>query len=97
MEQVLPFVLIAIFGYVALVLPQQRRNKAHRELLASISEGDEIVLNSGIHGFVQAIEAEVIWLEVAESVELKVSRSAISGKIETADADSEAEPELEDS
>ncbi|MEL7210302.1 MAG: preprotein translocase subunit YajC [Actinomycetota bacterium] len=90
MEQVIPFVLIAVFGYVALVWPQQRRNKQHRELLASISEGDEIVLNSGIHGFVQAIEPTVVWLEVADSVELKVSRSAIASKIEVpVDAESE--------
>lgn len=90
MEQIIPFVLIAVFGYVALVWPQQRRNKQHRELLASIGEGDEVVLNSGIHGFVQALETDVIWLEVAESVELKVSRSAIAGKIEVA---TDTEPE----
>ncbi|MEM9132034.1 MAG: preprotein translocase subunit YajC [Actinomycetota bacterium] len=90
MAELLPFVLIAVFGYVALVYPQQRRNKAHRELLASISEGDEVMLSSGIHGFVQAVDRDVFWLEVADSVELKVSKSAVASKIEQVE---DAEPE----
>ncbi len=82
MEQVIPFVLLAVFGYVALIWPQQRRNRAHRELIASIEVGDEVLLNSGIHGFVSAMEPDVYWLEVADSVELKVSRSAVASKVE---------------
>lgn len=90
MAQVLPFLLIGVVMYAALILPQQRRNKAHRELLASLGEGDEVLMNSGIHGFISAIEGEIIWLEVADKVELKVSRSAIAGKIELPEP---AEPE----
>lgn len=90
MQQILPFVLIGVVMYAALILPQQRRNKEHRNLLASLSEGDEVLMNSGIHGFISAIEGEILWLEVADKVELKVSRSAIAGKIE---APVEAEPE----
>lgn len=92
MAQILPFLLIGVVMYAALILPQQRRNKEHRSLLASLSEGDEILMNSGIHGFISAIDGEILWIEVAEKVELKVSRSAIAGKVEVPD-----EPEPEDS
>ncbi|MGF1598235.1 MAG: preprotein translocase subunit YajC [Acidimicrobiales bacterium] len=83
MEQFIPLILIGGLMYFVLILPQQRRSREHRQLLASLEEGDEVVLNSGIHGFVSAIEGEVLWLEVAEKVELKVSRSAVAGKIPT--------------
>lgn len=83
MEQLIPFILILGVMYVALFLPQQRRNREHRNLLASLEVGDEVVLNSGIHGFVSAIDAQVLWLEVADKVELKVSRSAVAAKLTT--------------
>ena len=82
LAQFLPLILIGGLMYAVLILPQQRRNKEHRTLLASLSEGDEVVLNSGIHGFISDIDKEIIWLEVAEKVELKVSRSAVAGKVE---------------
>ncbi|MEM8925123.1 MAG: preprotein translocase subunit YajC [Actinomycetota bacterium] len=87
MEQILPFLLIAVFAYVALIYPQQKRTRTHRELMASLTEGDEVVLNSGIHGFIASIEDDVIWLEVSPSpsVELKVARNAVTGKIEQTD------------
>jgi preprotein translocase subunit YajC len=91
MEQVLPILVIGALMYVALILPQQRRTKEHRALLSSLAEGDEVVLNSGIHGFVSAIDADVLWLEVADRVELKVARSAVASKLTTPTDDDEPE------
>lgn len=83
MAQFLPIVVLGALMYVALILPQQRKTKEHRALLASLQEGDEVVLNSGIHGFVQAIDGTVLWIEVADRVELKVERSAVATKLRT--------------
>jgi preprotein translocase subunit YajC len=81
MASFIPIILIGGLMYVALILPQQRRTKAHNSVLSSLQEGDEIVMSSGIHGFVTAIEGDILWVEVADKVELKVSRSAIATKI----------------
>jgi preprotein translocase subunit YajC len=78
----LPLLVIGAVMYAVLILPQQRRNREHKALLASLEEGDEVLLNSGIHGFISSLDGNVIWLEVAEKVELKVSRSAVAGKVE---------------
>jgi len=86
MEQLtgfLPLILIGALMYAVLILPQQRRTKEHKSLLAALEEGDEVLMNSGIHGFISAIDGEILWVEVAEKVELKVSRSAIAGKVPT--------------
>lgn len=90
----IPLIIVGVLMYAVLILPQQRRNKQHKELLSSIEVGDEVVMNSGTYGFIAAIEDEVLWLEVAENVELKVSRSAVANKVVLKDPEpDDAEPE----
>jgi preprotein translocase subunit YajC len=78
------FVILIAFGlvmYLVLFLPQQRRSREHKQLLQSLSEGDEVVTNSGIYGFVNAVDDEVIWVDVADGVELRMTKSAVASKI----------------
>ncbi len=91
MAQFLPIVVLGALMYVALILPQQRKTKEHRALLASLQEGDEVVLSSGIHGFVQAIDGNILWVEVADRVELKVDRSAIATKLRADEPETKAD------
>lgn len=60
---------------------QARRTKKANEVQSSVVVGDEVVLHSGIHGFVASVDPDVIWLEVAEGLEIKVSKSAIQGVV----------------
>jgi len=101
MEQFL--IIILMFGalYYLLLRPQQKREKARRELVRSLQAGDEVVTNAGIHGVVAEVEDAVVWLEVAPNVELKLSRDAIHGRTpgpsdsdaEEADDDADADEE----
>jgi len=87
-------VLLAVmFGalYFFMIVPQQRRAKAHREMLASLEEGDEVMTSGGIHGVVAEVDGDIIWLEVAPEVELKVLKSAIADKAGTDDDDDETD------
>ncbi|URJ27963.1 preprotein translocase subunit YajC [Candidatus Blochmannia vicinus] len=46
-------IMVAIFAgifYFMIFRPQQKRNKIHKELLSSISKGDEILTNGGLIG-----------------------------------------------
>ena len=90
MEQFL--IIILMFGalYYLLLRPQQKREKARRELVRSLQAGDEVVTNAGIHGVVAEVEDAVVWLEVAPNVELKLSRDAIHGRT-PAESDSDAD------
>jgi len=71
--------------YMFLIRPQQKRVKEQQALVRSLAEGDEVLLNSGIHGVVKEVEEEsgVIWLEVAQDLELKVLRTAVERKFQT--------------
>ncbi len=80
MANLIPLALLLVI-YLFLFLPQQRKAKAHRELVASIGDGDEVFLECGIHGFVGAVEDNVLWLEVADGVELKVNRASVAARV----------------
>ncbi len=74
----------AIFAamYFLLLRPQRRRVKDAQSLQKSINENDEVVLNSGVLGFVSAIDGDIVWLDIADGVEIRVLRSAIARKID---------------
>ncbi len=79
----LPLVLIFGAMYFLLLRPQRKRQKQSQLLQSSIAEGDEVILNSGIYGFVSALEDQYIWLDIAEKVEIRVARSAIATRVST--------------
>ena len=81
----LPLIVIMLLMYMFLIRPQQKRVKEQQALVRSLAEGDEVLLNSGIHGVVKEVEEEsgVIWLEVAQDLELKVLRTAVERKFQT--------------
>ncbi|MEM9561160.1 MAG: preprotein translocase subunit YajC [Actinomycetota bacterium] len=77
----IPLIVVGVLMYVVLILPQQRRNREHRTLLASLEEGDEVMTNAGVYGFVAAVDGDIVWLEVADGVELKLSKASVANKI----------------
>lgn len=88
----------AIFGgmYMLLIRPQRRRAREARELQASIAVGDEVMLSSGIFGFVSEIEDDIMWIDIAdghgsERIEIRVKRSAVSNKVTAPAGDSGSE------
>ncbi len=92
-------ILLAImFGapYAFMILPQQRRQKAHTQLLASLEEGDMVMTNGGIYGAIAEVEGDIVWLEVAPDVELKIMKSSIADRApDEVDVDDEDDDEAD--
>ncbi len=91
-------VLAILMGalYAFMIVPQQRKMKAHRALLDSLAEGDVVVTNSGIFGAIAEVEGNVVWLEVAPDIELKIAKSAIAERVEDTDEYEDEEQDDED-
>jgi preprotein translocase subunit YajC len=68
-----------------MVVPQRRQLKQHRELLANLAAGDAVVTSSGIYGVITELDGEVVYLEVADGIELKLSKSAVARILPDAD------------
>jgi preprotein translocase subunit YajC len=68
---------IAIFYFMA-IRPQQRQRKAHQALLSALKKGDRIITSAGIYGTVKRVEENIVVVEVAKGVTLKISRRAVA-------------------
>jgi len=73
----LPLVLIFAVFYFLLIRPQNKRQKEHREMVANIQVGDEIVTAGGVLGKVNEIKEQFVHVQVADGVVLKVQRHTV--------------------
>jgi len=74
----LPFIAIFVLFYFLLIRPQQKRVKAHQELVASVKRGDTIVLSSGVFAKVTRVEADEVMAEIAQGVNVRVVKTMIT-------------------
>ncbi len=74
---ILIVVFIAIM-YFLMIRPQMKRSKEHRQLLSSLGKGDEVVTNGGIVGKIAKVGDNFIEVTVAENVDIKVQKQAVS-------------------
>lgn len=74
----LPIIVMIPLFYFMLIRPQMRRSKETREMLGKLSKGDEIVTAAGLAGRITAIGEVYLTVEIAEKVEVKVQKSAVS-------------------
>jgi len=63
--------------YFVMIRPQQKQQRKHQELIASLKKGDEVILSSGIVGRVFAVEDKFLMLELADKNKMKVLRQAV--------------------
>ncbi|SEQ57691.1 preprotein translocase subunit YajC [Solimonas aquatica] len=71
-------VMIPLF-YFLLIRPQTKRAKEHRDMLAKIAKGDEVVTSGGLAGKVVGLGEAYLSIEVADNVQVKVQKSAVTG------------------
>jgi preprotein translocase subunit YajC len=77
----LPLILMFVVFYFLLIWPQQKKSKAHRQVLSSLQKGETVVTSSGIYGTITGITDTVVTLEIAEKVRIKVARNSIAGVV----------------
>ncbi len=77
--QLLPIALVFGIFYFLLIAPMRKRQKAVQQMVENLKRGDKVVTNGGIYGEVAAVEGNVVHLKVADSVKLRVAKSAIAG------------------
>lgn len=71
--------VVVFFGlmYFMTIRPQMKRQKEHRELLAKLAKGDEIISNGGIAGRIDEIGENFVTVEIADGVRIKLQKGAI--------------------
>jgi len=74
-------VLFGVVFYFLLIRPQSKRAKEHKNMLESIQKGDEVVTSGGILGKVNKISDNFIVLNVAQGVEMKFQKHAVTATL----------------
>ncbi|RLA24349.1 MAG: preprotein translocase subunit YajC [Gammaproteobacteria bacterium] len=74
----LPMIVIFVAFYFLLIRPQQKKQKAHTELIGALATGDEVLTAGGILGKVTAVTDHYATLKIADNVEIKIQKSTVS-------------------
>lgn len=75
---ILIIVAFALIFYFIVWRPQSKKTKEHRNLIAGLSKGDEVVTNGGLIGKVLKVEDDFLVFEAADKIELKLQKGAVS-------------------
>ncbi len=80
MTALLPLLLLIPLWFL-LVRPQQRRVRAQQAMVRSLQAGDDVLTSAGIYGSIVDLDDEVVTLQVADGVRLRVARMAIGRRL----------------
>jgi preprotein translocase subunit YajC len=83
------FMMVIVFGifYFLVIRPQQKQLKDHRLKLSRLKKGDEVVTAGGLIGTIQALTDNILTIEIADKVRVRVLRSQIANLLSESPAD----------
>jgi preprotein translocase subunit YajC len=77
----LPIGIIFVVFYFLLIRPQQQKAKEHGILLANLKKNDEVITNGGLYGRVMQLTDDIVTLEIAPNVRVRVNRPQIASVV----------------
>ncbi len=80
MEQLFPFLLLAVVFVVLIVLPARQRKKIQEQQQAmqnSLTIGTPVMTTAGLHGTVAGLGEKTVDLEIAPGVVVTFARQAV--------------------
>lgn len=76
--QIVMLVGFVVIFYFLLWRPQAKRAKQHKQLIANLEKGDEIVIGGGLVGRITKVSDEFLSMEVADGTTVNVQKSAVA-------------------
>ena len=77
-----PLALILVVFYFLVMRPQQKKFKAHQQMISELKKGDKVITSSGIAGRITKVGDQFFTVEIAPNVQVEIERAAVSSKIE---------------
>ena len=80
------FIMILLFGgmWFLLIAPRKKRQREHRDMVAALKAGDEVLTNGGIYGTVVKVKDDRVVLRVADDVRIELNKAFVQNKISPA-------------
>lgn len=74
----LPLIILFVVFYFMLIRPQLKQAKQHKQLVAGLAKGDEIVTNGGLLGKIKEVGDNFVVVEIAKETEVKIQKQSVS-------------------
>lgn len=78
MMNFVPLILMFAIFYFLLIRPQQKKAKEHRMMIEALKVGDNVKTAGGMHGKIVSLEDQVITLEIATGVKIKIDKPFVT-------------------
>ena len=79
LQMLVPLAMVFAIFYFIVIEPSKRQQKKVQEFVDSLKVNDKVITTSGIYGQIMKVEEQHVQLQVADKVNLKVSKAAIGG------------------
>ena len=73
----LPLVLVFVVFYFFMIRPQMKKQKELTNYRNAITKGDKVITTGGIYGKVVDVTDNVVTVEIANDVRIRVDKNAI--------------------
>ncbi|KGQ69740.1 preprotein translocase subunit YajC [Chelonobacter oris] len=79
MQMIFILVIFALIFYFMIYRPQAKRTKEHRNLMASLAKGEEVLTSGGLIGKITKVSAENEYIVIAlnDSTEVTIKRDFV--------------------
>lgn len=74
-------IFMVLIFYFMIIRPQNKRNKELKNLLASLSKGDEVSLSGGMLGKITKVTDDYVVVEVAPNIEITFQKAAVTATL----------------
>jgi preprotein translocase subunit YajC len=74
---VIPMVFVGLIFYFVLIKPQKKQHQEVQKMRDSLEEGANIITTGGIHGVVKKVKDDIVTLQIADNVRIKINRGSI--------------------
>lgn len=88
----IPLILMFVIFYFLLIRPQQKKQKQHRLMIENLKKGDRIITGGGIHGRITNVDENVLTVEIADQVKIKLNRGNVTALLQTANPPAAEKP-----
>ena len=76
--QLLPMILMFVVLWFLMIRPQMKKAKEHKQLIAALQKGDEVVTGGGLVGRITKVDENYVTVEIAEGTEVVIQKPAVA-------------------
>ena len=91
MEYLIVIVALFVLFWLLVIRPQRRRQLLQLEMQDELHVDDEIITAGGLHGHVRQLDHDVLTVEIAPDVRVRVDRRAVAAIVRPQEAENKPE------